>query len=121
MFRGLRASFLLSSPQGLLPGHSGTSSEPETLSFRLKFRHDDLPGLRELLEERREEWCETFPAEFAAPPYPMVSTNLGYDVPMPEVGDTAMLADIVGRVERMAGAMVPLVTVYFARRQPGDA
>jgi hypothetical protein len=50
----------------------------------------------------------------------MVSTNLGYDVPMPEVGDTAMLTDVVERVERMAGATVPLLNEYFARRQPGD-
>lgn len=50
----------------------------------------------------------------------MVSTSLGYDVPMPEVGDTAMLTDVVERVERMAGAMVPVVTDYLARRQTGD-
>lgn len=41
-------------------------------------------------------------------------------VPMPEMGDTRALADVVERTEKMAEAMVPLVTEYFERRQTGD-
>ena len=39
---------------------------------------------------------------------------------MPEVGDTAKLTEVVERVEKMAEALVPLVTDYLARRQTGD-
>ena len=92
----------------------------DKLSFRLKFRHDALPGLRELLEERRDEWREGFPAEFATTPYETVYVNLTYSVPTPEVGDAQGLAEIIGRVDRMIGVMVPLVTAYFVRRGAGD-
>ena len=79
-----------------------------------------MPGLRELLEERRDQWREAFPAEFADPPNPTAYTNLSYEVPMPEMGDTGALADVVERTERMAGAMVPLLHEYFERRDTGD-
>lgn len=88
----------------------------EKLSFRLTFRDEDLPGLREFLEERRDQWYEAFPAEFANPPYRIVYANLGYDIPMPEMGDTGALADVVDWTERMVTVMVPLVDEYFARR-----
>ena len=92
----------------------------DKLSFRLKFRHGEVPGLRELLEGRRDRWCGDFPAEFAAPPYETLYTNLGYDVPMMDVGDTKMLADAVERTEKMAGAMVPLLEEFFAGRDTSD-
>ena len=93
----------------------------EMLSLRLKFRHEDLPALRELVEERSDDWREQFPAEFANPPYPTVYTTLACEVPMPEMGDTGALADVIERTERMAEAMVPLVTEYFERGQRSDA
>ena len=92
----------------------------ETMSLRLKFRHDDLPGLRGLVDERSDGWREQFPAEFAEPPYPSVYTTLAYELPMPEMGDTAALADVVERTEKMSEAMVPLLDEYFARRETGD-
>ncbi len=92
----------------------------DKLSLRLKFRHDDLPGLRELMEQHRDEWREAFPAEFASPPYPTVYTTLTYEVPMPEMGNAGALAEVVERTERMAEAMVPLVDEYFEGRETGD-
>ncbi len=89
----------------------------EMLSLRLKFRHEDLPALRELVEERSDDWREQFPAAFANPPYPTVYTTLAYEVPMPEMGDRDALADVVERTERMVGVMVPLVTEYFEQRR----
>ncbi len=89
----------------------------DKLSLRLKFRHDDLPGLRKLMEHHRDEWREAFPAEFASPPYRTVYTYLAYEVPMPEMGDTSALADVVERTEKMAEAMVPLVDAYFDQRE----
>ncbi len=97
-----------------------TTWSRDKLSLRLKFREQDLPRLRELLEERRDEWRGAFPAEFANPPYETVYTSLAYEVPMPEMGDTGALADVIERTERMAGAMVPLVDEYFERRETGD-
>ncbi len=35
-------------------------------------------------------------------------------------GDAGALADVVERTEKMAEAMVPLVTEYFEHRQTGD-
>ncbi len=92
----------------------------DKLSFRLKFLHEDLPGLRELLEERRDEWRDNFPADFANPPSPTVSTNLIYEVAMPEVGDTKALAEVVEFTEKMVAAMVPLLDRYFEGRDTGD-
>jgi len=59
-------------------------------------------------DSRRDDWQEAFPAEFA---------NLGYDVPIPEMGDTSALADVVKRTEKMAEAMVPLLDQYFASQR----
>ena len=86
----------------------------DKLSFRLMFRGPDVPGLKKLLEERRDDWRKVFPAEFASPPYKTVFTSLAYEVPMPEMGDTGALDDVIERTERMAEAMVPLVDEYFA-------
>ena len=91
----------------------------DKLNFRLTFREDDLPGLGDMLDSRRDDWHEAFPAEFANPPYELVFANLGYDVPIPEMGDTNALADVVERTERMAEAMVPLLDEYFVRQQAG--
>lgn len=93
----------------------------DSLSLRLTFREDGLPGLKGLVEDHRDEWRDVFPAEFANPPYRIVFANLGYDVPMPEMGDTKALADIVERTERMVEAMVPLVTAYFEEAARVDA
>ncbi len=89
------------------------------MSVRLKFRHDDLPKLREHVEERSDEWREKFPAEFASPPYPTVYTTLTYEVPMPEMGNAGALADVVERTEKLAEAMVPLLDEYFAHHETG--
>ena len=40
---------------------------------------------------------------------------------MPEMGNTGALAEVVERTEKMAEAMVPLVTEYFEGSQPSDA
>ena len=40
---------------------------------------------------------------------------------MPEMGDTAALADVVRQTEKMADAMVPPVTDSFVRRKTDDA
>ena len=40
-------------------------------------------------------------------------TTLGYEVPMPEMGETSTLAQVVERTEKMADAMVLLVTDNF--------
>ncbi len=93
----------------------------DKLSLRLKFRHDDLSGLRELMEHHRDEWREAFPAEFASPPYQTVYTYLAYEVPMPEMGNAGALADVVERTEKLAEAMVPLLDEYFEGGQPFDA
>ncbi len=92
----------------------------EMMGLRLKFRHDDLPGLRKLLEDSGDGWREQFPASFAEPPYPSVYTTLAYEVPMPEMGDTAALAEVAQQTEKLAEAMVPLLDEYFARRETGD-
>ena len=92
----------------------------EMMGLRLKFRHDDLPELRKLLEDRSDGWREQFPAAFAEPPYPSVYTTLAYEVPMPEMGDTAALVQVVEQTEKLAEAMVPLLDAYFARRETGD-
>ena len=46
---------------------------------------------------------------------------MGYGVPRPEVGDADALANVVERTEKMAGAMVPLVTRYFEARSGAGA
>ncbi len=97
-----------------------TLASKEMMGLRLKFRHDDLPGLREAIDERRDGWRAQFPAAFAEPPYPSVYTTLAYEVPMPEMGDTAALAEVVKRTEKLAEAMMPLLDAYFARRETGD-
>ena len=70
-------------------------------------------------DSRRDDWHEAFPAEFANPPYELVFANLGYDVPIPDMGDTSALADVVERTEKMAEAMVPLLDEYFAGQPAG--
>ena len=92
----------------------------EELSLRLKFRHDGLPGMRELIEDRRQDWREGFPAIFANPPYPSVYTNLACEVPMLKMGDTSALTELVEQTERMAEVMVPLVDEYFEGRHTPD-
>ena len=42
-------------------------------------------------------------------------------MPIPEMGDTGALADVVKRTEKMAEAIVPLLDAYFARRETGDS
>ncbi len=91
----------------------------DKLSLRLKFRHDDLPGLRELMEQRRDDWREQFPAEFTSPPYRTVYTYLAYEVPMPKMGNAGALAEVVERTERMTEAMMPLLDEYFAHHETG--
>ncbi len=56
---------------------------------------------------------------FGNPPYPTVYSNLSYDVPLPKMGDTDALADIIERTEKMFGAMVSMVSKYFEQRQAG--
>ena len=90
------------------------------LAFSLSARKDVTPGLREFLGARRDDWREGFPAEFTSPPHETPISNLTYSLPTPKLGDADALADVVERTEKMAEAMVPLVTAYFERGQPSD-
>ena len=90
------------------------------LSLGLKFRQEDLSGLRKLVEDRRDDWREAFPADFTSPPYKTVYTSLAYEVPMPDMGDKRALAEVIERTERMAGAMLPLLEEYFESRDTSD-
>ncbi len=91
------------------------------MALRLGVRKEAVPGLWEFLEARRGEWRSAFPAEFVNPPYHTANADLCYGVPRPEVGDADALANVVERTEKMAAAMVPLVTRYFEARSGADA
>ncbi len=90
------------------------------LQFVLAARKDEMPGFKDFIDQRRDQWRHAFPAEFDNPPYTIVNAALVYARPAPEVGDAAALADIVRQVESMTGAMVPLVNEYFEHVSGGE-
>lgn len=89
----------------------------DAIALTFGFRKDAAPSLKEFLDARRDDWRDDFPAEFANPPYPSVYWNLTYDVPMPRVGDADAFSEILQRTEKMAGAVVPLISEYFETRE----
>ncbi len=88
----------------------------KSVSLRLAARKDKTPALAQFLESHRADWAEAFPARFEGTTDESLYFNLCYELPKPAVGDEEALNDVIGRVERMSWALVPLVTEYFEQR-----
>lgn len=87
------------------------------LSFRLYFKKDSVPGLEQYLEDNRQLWEKGFPAKLETPQYETAYGSFSYDMPFPQLGDNAAVKDIVGKIEDMATALIPVINGYFEQKR----
>lgn len=87
------------------------------LSFRFYFRKQTLPGLEQHMQDNRQLWEQGFPAKLEEPAYETQFASFSYDMPFPKLGDGAAIQDIVGKVDSMSTALIPVINKYFTQRK----